>query len=134
MAQKKYEFVEDDEKVIAPGIVVRRIRALIEIPPTGVTPAVRPGDLGGYIASEENLTQVSGDAWVSEKCERTPITISGFKYPITITDAHLRAGCQCYPIEKWPTFSKEEIYKMGGYSALEFYPKPILIMGAVGGT
>ncbi len=60
----KYEFVEGDEKVIAPGVVVKRIRALAAIAATIYAPAVAPGELGGYIQSEENL-QVSGDAWVS---------------------------------------------------------------------
>ena len=58
--QKKYEFVPGDEKVVAPGRTVKRIRALIAIAALGVA----PGELGGYIESEGNL-QVSGDAWVS---------------------------------------------------------------------
>ena len=57
--QKKYEFVPGDEKVVAPGRTVKRIRALIAIAALGVA----PGELGGYIESEGNL-QVSGDAWV----------------------------------------------------------------------
>jgi hypothetical protein len=35
---KKYEFVEGDEKVIAPGIVVKRIRALVAIAAISVAP------------------------------------------------------------------------------------------------
>lgn len=63
---KKYEFVEGDEKVVAPGIVVKRIRAPVAIPALLWAPAVQPGDLGGYIAAANNLpAQVSGDAWVS---------------------------------------------------------------------
>ena len=58
--QKKYEFVPGDEKVVAPGRTVKRIRALIAIAALGVA----PGELGGYIESEGNL-QVSGNAWVS---------------------------------------------------------------------
>ena len=57
--QKKYEFVPGDEKVIAPGRTVKRIRALIAIAALGVA----PGELGGYIESESNL-QVSGNAQV----------------------------------------------------------------------
>ena len=59
--QKKYEFVPGDEKVVAPGRTVKRIRALIAIAALGVA----PGELGGYIESEGNLQQVSGNAWVS---------------------------------------------------------------------
>ena len=57
----KYEFVPSDEITIAPGRTVKRIRALVAIPSRGV----KPGDLGGYIESEKNLAQVSGNAWVS---------------------------------------------------------------------
>ena len=60
----KYEFVEGDEKEIAPGVVVKRIRALVAISATIFSPAVAPGDLGGYIQQESNL-EVSGNAWVS---------------------------------------------------------------------
>ena len=76
--QKKYEFVPGDEKVVAPGRTVKRIRALIAIAALGGA----PGELGGYIESEGNLqgsgnarvygdaqvsgdAQVYGDAWVS---------------------------------------------------------------------
>ncbi len=39
---------------------MKRIRALIAIAALGVA----PGELGGYIESEGNLQQVSGNAWV----------------------------------------------------------------------
>ena len=62
---KRYEFVKGDEKIVAPGIVVKRIRALVAIPALLWAPAVQPGDLGGYIAAANNLhAQVSGNAWV----------------------------------------------------------------------
>jgi hypothetical protein len=56
----KYEFVPGDEIIIAPGRTIKRIRALAAIDLYGVM----PGDLGGYIETEVNLS-VSGDAWVS---------------------------------------------------------------------
>ena len=56
---KKYEFVEGDEIVIAPGRTVKRIRALVAI-----SYFCSAGSLGGYIESEKSLDQ-SGDAWVS---------------------------------------------------------------------
>jgi len=52
---KRFEFVEGDEIVIAPGRTVKRIRALIAIAALGVA----SGDLGGYI---EKDAQVSGNA------------------------------------------------------------------------
>ena len=67
---KKYEFVEGDEKIVAPGIVVKRIRALVAIPALLWAPAVQPGDLGGYIAAANNLhAQVSGNAWVYDDAQ-----------------------------------------------------------------
>ena len=56
---KKYELVLDDKKEFL-GITLYRIRALVAI---GLT--VSAGDLGGYIEKEENLSQVSDNAWVS---------------------------------------------------------------------
>ena len=53
----KYEFVEGDTKEFN-GSTLRRIRALVAI---GVS--VAPGDLGGYIAAEKNLS-LTGNALV----------------------------------------------------------------------
>ena len=55
----KYEFVPGDEKVIAPGRTVKRIRALVAI-----SYFCSAGSLGGYIESEKSL-DTSGNAWVS---------------------------------------------------------------------
>ena len=54
---KHFEFVPGDEKVIAPGRTVKRIRALVAIAALGIT----PGTTGGYVEKPENL---SGNAWV----------------------------------------------------------------------
>ena len=56
----KYEFVPGDTITIAPGRTLKRIRALATIAVAGVA----PGNLGGYVESETNLAQVSGNAWV----------------------------------------------------------------------
>ena len=63
MTNMKYEFVEGDERVVAPGVVVKRIRALVAISAGFFAPAVAPGDMGGYVQSEANL-MVYGGAWV----------------------------------------------------------------------
>ena len=52
----KYEFT--GETKIAYGCTLRRIKAIVAI---GAT--VAPGDIGGWIESENNLS-VSGNAWV----------------------------------------------------------------------
>lgn len=56
--KKKYE-ITDESRIIRDYWTVYRIRALRDIPAQGV----KAGNLGGWIASEENLTQ-EGDAWV----------------------------------------------------------------------
>ena len=65
----KYEFVPGDEKVIAPGRTVKRIRSLIAIAAFGL-PA---GSLGGYIESEKCL-DVYGNAWVSDDAWVSDVT------------------------------------------------------------
>ena len=59
---KRFEFVEGDEIVIAPGRTVKRIRALVAIAALGVA----PGDLGGYVEKDK---QVSGNAWVYDDAQ-----------------------------------------------------------------
>ena len=63
---KKYKFT-DEVKIVA-GVTLRRIRALTNFGD------VEKGDLGGWIETEENLTQdgdawVYGDAWVTGNAE-----------------------------------------------------------------
>ena len=57
---KKYEFVEGDTLTTLDGVTLKRIRALVSI-----GSFVMPGDIGGYIESEKNLSQLSDNAWVS---------------------------------------------------------------------
>lgn len=55
---KKYELLKD-QTVFFDGVTLYRIRALRDIP----WRCVNAGDLGGWVASERNLSQ-RGDAWV----------------------------------------------------------------------
>ena len=57
----KYEFT--GETKVFPRHTLRRIRALV-----AVGKDVRPGDLGGWIESEDNLAQ-DGDAWVYDEAK-----------------------------------------------------------------
>jgi hypothetical protein len=57
----KYEFIPGDEITIAPGRTVKRIRALVAIEAFGVA----PGDFGGYVEKDVNLSNDYGNAWVS---------------------------------------------------------------------
>lgn len=56
---KHFEFVPGDTIEIAPGKVLHRIRATVDIE----IHSVKKGDLGGYIESPENL---DGQAWVAD--------------------------------------------------------------------
>ena len=58
MRNKHFEFVEGDTITTGPGRTLKRIRALAAIATLGIV----PGDVGGYVESDANL---SGDAWVS---------------------------------------------------------------------
>ena len=58
LQRKKYEFTGETKEFR--GVTLKQIRALVTI--AGVVTA---GDFGGWIESEENLSLVSGDAWVS---------------------------------------------------------------------
>lgn len=95
MANQKYEFVPGDEKVIAPGRTVKRIRALVAIAAFGVA----PGDLGGYIESSECL-DVSGDARVSGSSDWLlvgPAKSSGrFTTAFKDTKLGVRVSCGCF--------------------------------------
>ena len=55
---KKYELT-NETKTLAGGTVLRRIRALRDLPRFGV----KAGELGGFVEVENNLSQ-DGDAWV----------------------------------------------------------------------
>ena len=99
---------------------------------------VTRGDLGGYVESEKNLSQmgeawvygsarvsdsarVYGEAWVydsarvygsacvsdsarvSKEAKNSPLFLAGGKLPyrMTVTDKHIRVGCQVQTLKKW---------------------------------
>ena len=65
--------------------------------------------------------RVSGEALVSGDARISPICISGFGWIVTITDHHMRIGCQFHGIEVWDKFTDAEIAKMDGKDALRFW-------------
>ena len=149
-AEKKYEFVEGDVKVIWPGRVAKRIRALVTITSIGV----QIGHLGGYIEHEDRLNnaptdeawvfgealvydkarvsgkarvfgeaRVSGKAQVSGKARatKTPLALSGLTWHVTITDAHMQIGCQSHELTAWRDFDDNTIIALDGKDALRFW-------------
>ena len=100
---------------------------------------IKAGTFGGFIEKEENL---DGDAWVSDDAQvygnarvsddaqvyGDKITnkydicyISNRYYNITITPLHIKIGCQYHAHEAWWNFTDEQIKKMDGESALNFW-------------
>ena len=100
---------------------------------------IKAGTLGGYIEKEENL---DGDAWVSGNAQvygdaqvsgdarvyGDKITnkddicyISNRCYNITITPLHIKIGCQYHAQEAWWNFTNEQIKKMDGDDAVNFW-------------
>lgn len=53
----------------------------------------------------------------------------GHNYPVTITDNHIKIGCQCHSIEEWKSFDVSTIYEMDGDAAVMFHGKilPMII-------
>lgn len=57
------------------------------------------GDLGGFVESYDNLYE---NAWVYENATVTKKVItSNFIYDITLTDNHIKYGCEQKTIEEW---------------------------------
>ena len=112
---------------------------------------IKAGTLGGYIEKKENLdgdawvsddarvyddARVSGNAWVygnalvygNAQVYGDKITnkddicyVSNRYYNITITPLHIKIGCQYHAQEAWWNFTDEQIEKMDGESALNFW-------------
>ena len=81
--------------------------------------------------------EVYGDAVVygdAEVCENAKVTTTvntfgnAFIYKITVTDKHIKIGCQQHLKNEWKAFEDREIIKMDGKKALEFWRmfKPVL--------
>ena len=63
-------------------------------------------------------SKVTGNA----KATKEVITFGNiFDYDITITDNHIKIGCQQYLKSRWLEFTNKEILEMGGKRALKFW-------------
>lgn len=128
MENKKYEFTGVTKKTWAGPL--HQIRAIRDFG------NVEAGDTGGWIEKEENLSHdwdcwVYGNAVVCENAEATTTVKTfgnAFAYKITITDKHIKIGCQQHLKNEWKAFEDREIIKMDGKKALEFWRmfKPVL--------
>ena len=69
-------------------------------------------------ATVYNTAYVSGNA----KATKEVITFGNiFDYDITITDNHIKIGCQQYLKSRWLEFTNKEILEMDGKKALKFW-------------
>ena len=77
-------------------------------------------------ARVEGNAQVYGNARVSVVCTATPKVITGLLYTLTITDEHLRAGCQVHTFPEWRNKTEREVLAMGGKAALVFFKETLI--------
>ena len=85
---KKYELLVEDTITFF-GVQLFRIKALISFS------GIEKGEVGGYIASEKNLSQ-SGDAWVSDNADYIVFKntwSSGRYFTYTKSNKKWRVGC-----------------------------------------
>ena len=133
---RKYEFTAETRQHL--DHTLHRIRALVSFGD------IVAGDVGGWIEYEKNLSH-SGDAWVSGDAQVfgdarvygnarvfgnaqvfgnarvTPICVTGLTYPVTVTDHHMRIGCEFHLISEWREFDGRRIAQMDGLSAARFW-------------
>ena len=90
---------------------------------------VKKGYFGGVVENRNNLGQ-QGNCWIHEnakvtgnaKATKEVITFGNiFDYDITITDNHIKIGCQQYLKSRWLEFTNKEILEMEGKRALKFW-------------
>lgn len=134
MESKKYEFTGVTKETWAGPL--HRIRAIRDFR------NVKAGDIGGWIEKEENLSH-DGDCWVfgnavvygnarvfgdAEVTTTVKTFGNAFIYEITVTDKHIKIGCQQHLKSEWKDFEDRKIIEMDGKKALEFWRmfKPVL--------
>ena len=67
---------------------------------------------------------ISGKAIVFDNAQATKEVITfgnAFDYDITVTDNHIKIGCQQHLKSEWLHFTDEEIIKMDGKKSLQFW-------------
>jgi hypothetical protein len=79
-----------------------------------------------------DMTRAFRDAWVyqdvivtsvssvTEKTTKTPISLSGLNYNVTIMDNHISIDCETRTIDEWEVMSDEELLIMNGIKAVRF--------------
>ena len=55
-----------------------------------------------------------------EKLTKNPLLLNGLHWPVTITEHHIKIGCQLHRTSDWDSFSDDEISEMDSH-ALDFW-------------
>ena len=128
MENKKFKLT--DETITNDwGVTLSRIIALKDFG------NIEAGEKGGFVEKEENLShendcwvfdnaEVCGDAkvWGDAKATQMAKTFgNAFCYAITVTDKHIKIGCQQHLKSEWLNFQEGEIIEMDGKRALKFW-------------
>lgn len=77
---------------------------------------------------------VPDNSWVSidDSTSKFPILFMELpEYNITITDNHIKIGCQHHSIDEWENMTGEEIYDMDGDTAVAFYDRYVKLACAM---
>ena len=106
---KKYEFTGEVKVVF--GITLKQIKRISN------------GEVGGWIEKEENLSQVSGDAWVfgnarvygdaQVKKFDDLINVTNLQFNLTVTPKSASIGCHLKTHSEWLKVTKKEAVEMG---------------------
>ena len=67
--------------------------------------------------------EVSGKAYVSGKCTKTPVVLMGLPYVVTIMDDELSFDCQAKLSQEWLSITNQELMLMDKAKAVRFYNK-----------
>ena len=140
MENKKFKLT--DETITNDwGVTLSRIIALKDFG------NIEAGEKGGFVEKEENLShendcwvfdnakvydnaRVCGNAkvydnaevWGNAKATQMAKTFgNAFCYAITVTDKHIKIGCQQHLKSEWLNFQEGEIIEMDGKRALKFW-------------
>ena len=78
---------------------------------------LREADLYGADLRRANLREAD---LYGRPLNKNPIFITGLIWDVTITDFHMKIGCQIHTVEAWCNFSDDEISRMES-RALKFW-------------
>lgn len=91
-------------------------------------------DLTGADLMDANLVRANltrANLGQDQKATIPPLFILGPTWPVMVTDAHIKIGCEVHTTDEWAGFSDKQICAMDGSDALRFWGRwkePLLAM------